>query len=42
VDGLGGYNPKLGVAAFNDLSGWFADYREAGHTANSVIYRRRW
>lgn len=42
VDGLGGYNPKLGVAAFDDLSGWFADYREAGHTANSVIYRRRW
>jgi hypothetical protein len=41
VDGLGGYNPRLGVGAFDDLSRWLSDYREAGRTANSVIYRRR-
>jgi hypothetical protein len=41
VDGLGGYNPRLGVAAFDDLRQWMSEYREAGRSANSVIFRRR-
>jgi hypothetical protein len=40
VDGLGGYNPRLAIAAFGDLREWFADYREAGRSGMSVIYRR--
>ncbi|HXA50816.1 MAG TPA: hypothetical protein VNV86_10950 [Candidatus Acidoferrum sp.] len=41
VDGLGGYNPQLGVAAFDDLRPWLSNYSEAGRSGNSVIYRRQ-
>ena len=40
VDGLGGYNPKLAIVAYPELSGWLSHYREAGRTGTSVIYRR--
>jgi hypothetical protein len=41
VDGLGGYNPRLGIAAFDDLHPWISEYREAGRSTHSIIYRRR-
>jgi hypothetical protein len=39
VDGLGLYNPKLGLQQYTDLAPWLSAYREAGRTPNSVIYR---
>jgi hypothetical protein len=40
LDGLGTYNPRLAIAGYPDLRDWFAGYREAGRTAQTVIYRR--
>ena len=40
VDGLGGYNPKLAIAAYPDLQEWLAHYREAGRSGATVLYRR--
>jgi hypothetical protein len=40
LDGLGTYNPQLAIASYPDLRDWFAGYREAGRTAQTVIYRR--
>jgi hypothetical protein len=40
VDGLGGYNPKLAPAAFEDLRAWMAGYREVGRSGQSVVYER--
>jgi hypothetical protein len=41
VDGLGGYNPNLAITAYPDLREWMADYREAGRSGATVIYRRQ-
>jgi hypothetical protein len=40
VDGLGGYNPRLAPAAFDDLRAWMAGYREVGRSGQSVVYER--
>ena len=40
VDGLGRYNPRLGLAAFEDLRAWMAQYREIAHSGQSVVYQR--
>lgn len=40
VDGLGGYNPRLAIGAYPELRAWLKDYREAGRSASSVVYRR--
>jgi hypothetical protein len=41
VDGLGPYNPSLSLTAYPDLDSWLADYQEAAHTPQSVIFVRR-
>jgi hypothetical protein len=41
VDGLGPLNPKLALAAREDLRGWFAQYQEVARTELSIIYRLR-
>jgi hypothetical protein len=41
VDGLGGYNPKLAITAYPDLHDWLSQYREAGRSGASILYRRR-
>lgn len=38
VDGLGRYNPALGIAAYGDLSGWLAGYRRVAATGGSLLY----
>ncbi|MCU1235716.1 MAG: hypothetical protein JWP63_3683, partial [Candidatus Solibacter sp.] len=40
VDGLGGYNPRLAIGAFDDLRGWMAGYRETARVGQSVVYKR--
>ena len=40
VDGLGAYNPRLAIVRYGDLSPWLAHYREAGRTAETVVYER--
>jgi len=39
VDGLGSLNPALAITNFPDLREWLSNYREAGRTRFSVIYR---
>jgi hypothetical protein len=41
VDGLGILNPPLALQAQPYLAGWFAQYREVGRTAFSILYRLR-
>ncbi len=41
VDGLGSYNPSLSIAAFEDLRPWLQNYRVAGKSGFSTIWRRR-
>jgi len=40
LDGLGLYNPRLAIANYPDLRAWLGNYREAGRTGGTVIYRR--
>jgi hypothetical protein len=40
LDGLGLYNPRLGIGNYPDLRAWLKDYREVGRTGGTVIYRR--
>lgn len=40
VDGLGQYNPRLGIDRYGDLAGWLGHYREIAHTAGTVIWKR--
>jgi len=40
LDGLGLYNPRLAIGNYPDLRAWLANYREAGRTGGTVIYRR--
>jgi len=40
IDGLGPYNPALGIDRFPDLAGWLKPYREAARTKGSIILRR--
>jgi hypothetical protein len=40
VDGLGVYNPRLAIGAFEDLRAWMANYREVGRSGQSVVYQR--
>ena len=40
VDGLGVYNPRLAIGAFEDLRAWMANYREVARSGQSVVYRR--
>jgi hypothetical protein len=41
LDGLGLFNPHLAIGQFADLRDWFAQYREAGRSGQTVIYRLR-
>jgi hypothetical protein len=41
LDGLGPYNPRLGITAYPELSQWLGRYREVGRTAGCVVYRRK-
>jgi hypothetical protein len=41
LDGLGLYNPRLAIGNYPDLRAWLSDYREAGRTGGTVIYRRQ-
>ncbi|MGD0047774.1 MAG: hypothetical protein ABSE42_12220 [Bryobacteraceae bacterium] len=40
LDGLGLYNPRLAIGNYPELRGWLGNYREAGRTGGTVIYRR--
>jgi len=40
LDGLGLYNPRLAIGNYPDLRKWLGNYREAGRTGGTVIYRR--
>uniref|UniRef100_Q01Q00 Glycosyltransferase RgtA/B/C/D-like domain-containing protein n=1 Tax=Solibacter usitatus (strain Ellin6076) TaxID=234267 RepID=Q01Q00_SOLUE len=40
VDGLGVYNPRLAIGAFEDLRAWMANYREIARSGQSVVYQR--
>lgn len=40
ADGLSLYNPHLSLSAYPELQSWFAQYREVGRTAGTVLYRR--
>jgi hypothetical protein len=40
VDGLGVYNPRLAIGAFEDLKAWMANYREVARSGQSVVYQR--
>ena len=40
LDGLGLYNPRLAIGNYPDLRAWLGNYREAGRTGGTVIYRR--
>jgi hypothetical protein len=39
VDGLGPLNPALAITNYPDLRDWLTNYREAGRTRFSIIYR---
>ena len=41
VDGLGPLNPALAITKYPDLRDWLANYKEAGRTRYTVIYRRQ-
>lgn len=41
VDGLGPYNPSLGIDRFPDLEAWLSGYREVARTPTAVVLRRR-
>jgi len=41
LDGLGLYNPRLAIGNYPDLREWLSNYREAGRTGGTVIYRRK-
>ena len=41
LDGLGPINPHLGIAAYEDLRAWLAEYELVGRTAMTAIYRRK-
>ena len=41
LDGLGTYNPRLGIGNYSDLREWFASYREVSRTGQTVVYRRK-
>jgi len=40
LDGLGLYNPRLAIGNYPDLRAWLGNYREAGRTGGTLIYRR--
>lgn len=40
ADGLALYNPHLSPTQYPELARWFAQYREIGRTAGTVLYRR--
>lgn len=40
LDGLGLYNPRLAITQYPELRPWLAQYREAGRTGGTLIYRR--
>jgi hypothetical protein len=41
VDGLGPYNPRLGLEAFPDLKDWRANYGKLSRTPGAIVYLRR-
>jgi hypothetical protein len=41
IDGLSLYNPRLAMTRYPKLHAWLEQYREAGRTADSIIYIRR-
>ncbi len=40
LDGLGLYNPRLAIGNYPDLRAWLGNYRQAGRTGGTVIYRK--
>jgi Dolichyl-phosphate-mannose-protein mannosyltransferase len=43
MDGLGPFNGHLAIGAYADLGAWLSQYREAGRTDLTVIYKlKRW
>ena len=40
LDGIGPYNPRLGVTRYPDLQEWMRGYRVAGTVGMTVVYRR--
>jgi hypothetical protein len=42
ADGIGAYNPQLGIERYPELREWFAHYREVARSRETVIYRRAW
>jgi hypothetical protein len=41
IDGLSLYNPRLAIRRYPELRAWLKEYREAGRTQDSVIYKLR-
>lgn len=41
VDGLGGYNPRLAITSYPDLTEWLGQYELVAHTGHSAVYRLR-
>jgi len=40
VDGLGPYNPRLAITAYDDLAPWLARYTRLARLPTAVVYRR--
>lgn len=41
LDGLAGYNPKLGIQGYPDLASWLARYTPAARTPLTFVYTRK-
>jgi hypothetical protein len=39
LDGLGPYNPALAITAYPDLRDWLENYRPAGRTSQTILYK---
>jgi hypothetical protein len=39
MDGLGRYNPKLAIRAYEDLRQWLSRYDEVGHSGGTILYK---
>jgi hypothetical protein len=41
LDGLSLYNPQLAIGRFPELASWFAQYREAARSGQTIVYQLR-
>ena len=41
LDGLGLYNPRLAIGAYEDLRTWLGQYKEVGRSGHTIVYRLR-